>query len=325
MVSQGLPSTTNQAQAQPKRRLAWLVGGILVLLIGAILRSFADQPVVADLRAWLPWFNQPTVTLYFPDATNKLLIPVTRPVATAEDLPQVALDELRRGPQADSPLRRALPVDLTVTLTAVAAGVAYVDLAGAAVTALDAQATAVAAQALEQTLLALPQLDQVVFTVDGRPWTALTDAKVEATARQDALLYYVYGDYLAPVTAALQGEGDLLQQVVQTYLQGPPAEQPLAGLPPDTHLLALTFNQENGLVSVNFSYTQAVRELALADPHQMRLLLTALIYTLTEQTGVKAVMLDFEGQSQLGLGQCSSLLRTPQIRPAILNDERLMQ
>jgi len=325
MVSQRLPSATNHSQTQPKRRLAWLVGSVLVLLTGAILRSFADQPVVADLSAWLPWFNQPTVTLYFPDTTNKLLIPVTRPVATTEDLPRVALAELQRGPQANSPLRRALPAGLTVALTAVAAGVAYVDLAGAAVTALDAQTTAVAVQALEQTLLALPQLDLVVFTVDGRPWTALTDAKVEAAARQDVLLYYVYGDYLAPVTVALQGEGDLLQQIVQTYLQGPPAEQPLTGLPPDTRLLALTFNQENGLVYVNFSYTPAVRDLALAAPHQMRLLLTALIYTLTEQPGVKAVMLDFEGQSQLGLGQCSSLLRTPQIRPAILNDERLMQ
>lgn len=322
MVSQRLPSATNPAPAQPKRRLAWLMGSVLVLLTGAILRSFADQPVVADLRAWLPWFNQPTVTLYFPDRSNKLLIPVTRPVASAEDLPQVALDELRRGPQADSPLQSALPADLTVTLTTVAAGVAYVDLAGAAVSALDEQATAVVTQSLEQTLLALPQLDQVVFTVGGRPWTALTDAQAEATARQDALFYYVYGAYLAPVTVAMQGEGDLLQQVVQAYLQGPPAEQPLTGLPPDTRLLALTFNQENGLVYVNFSYTQAVRNLALADPNRMRLLLTALIYTLTEQPGVKAVMLDFEGQSQLGLGQCSSLLRTPQLRPAILNDER---
>ena len=49
-----------------------------------------------------------------------------------------------------------------------------------------------------------------------------------------------------------------------------------------------------------------------------------LIASLTEFPVVRAVQLDFEGHSRLGLGQCSDLLRTPQPRPALLNDERLL-
>jgi len=56
----------------------------------------------------------------------------------------------------------------------------------------------------------------------------------------------------------------------------------------------------------------------------MRLLLLGLIASLTEFPSVGAVRLDFEGQSRLGLGQCSDLLRTPQKRPELLNDERLL-
>ena len=47
--------------------------------------------------------------------------------------------------------------------------------------------------------------------------------------------------------------------------------------------------------------------------------------TLTELKEVQAVMLDFEGQAQLGLGQCRDLLRTVQLRPDILNDERIIK
>jgi hypothetical protein len=39
---------------------------------------------------------------------------------------------------------------------------------------------------------------------------------------------------------------------------------------------------------------------------------------------VRKVQIDFEGQTRLGLGQCSDLLRIPQPRPQLLNDERLL-
>jgi hypothetical protein len=39
---------------------------------------------------------------------------------------------------------------------------------------------------------------------------------------------------------------------------------------------------------------------------------------------VQAVRIDFEGRTRLGLGQCSDLLRVPQPRPELLNDERLL-
>jgi hypothetical protein len=67
-----------------------------------------------------------------------------------------------------------------------------------------------------------------------------------------------------------------------------------------------------------------VRTLALEQPDRMRLSLLGLIATLTEFPSVRAVRLDFEGQTRLGLGQCSDLLGAPQPRPALLNDERLL-
>jgi hypothetical protein len=65
--------------------------------------------------------------------------------------------------------------------------------------------------------------------------------------------------------------------------------------------------------------------LALDKPERMRLVLLGLIATLTEFPVVRTVQIDFQGQTRLGLGQCSDLLRTPQPRPQLLNDERLLE
>jgi hypothetical protein len=95
-------------------------------------------------------------------------------------------------------------------------------------------------------------------------------------------------------------------------------------MPSDVRLLTYAYDAAERLVSVNFTYSPGVRALALDQPERMRTLLLGLITSLTEYPGVRAVRLDFEGQTRLGLGQCSDLLRTPQPRPQLLNDERLL-
>ena len=99
----------------------------------------------------------------------------------------------------------------------------------------------------------------------------------------------------------------------------------MTGLPSDVRLVGYAHDPADGSLSLNFSYTPSVRMLALEHPERMRLLLLGMIASLTEFPSVQTVRLDFEGQTRLGLGQCSDLLRTPQPRPELLNDERLLE
>lgn len=312
------------ATAGQRRKWYALILAAAVLIAGGLLRVPAIQSLFGDVAASLPWLQRPVVVLYFTDPEATLFVPVSRPIASEEGLPRVALEELIRGPRPDAGLGAPLPAGAQINNFAVRAGVAYVDLAQNSLGELRGDGLAVAAAAIYRTLTQLPEIEDVVITVDGRAVAgAQGDALIPAQAGV-APLYYVYGDYLVPfwpARAAAMGP----RAVLAAYLEGPPPGSGLAGLPPGTRLLGLDFNGENGLVKVNLSYTDAVRALAVADPDRMRLVLLSLIYTLAEQPGVKAVMLDFEGRSQLGLGQCASLLRTPQLRPAVLNDERLIR
>ena len=139
------------------------------------------------------------------------------------------------------------------------------------------------------------------------------------SATRVPLLYYASATGLVavPVSATTP------RAAVATYLAGP-TDRSLTGLPADVRLLNYAHDPADGSLSLNFSYTPSVRTLALEHPERMRLLLLGLIASLTEFPSVRTVRLDFEGQTRLGLGQCSDLLRTPQPRPELLNDERLL-
>ena len=119
--------------------------------------------------------------------------------------------------------------------------------------------------------------------------------------------------------AGLGGTDD----AVAAYLNGP-GDGALTGIPRDVRLLKYDYSKEDGLASLDFSYTESVRTLALEKPDIMRSVLLGVIASLTEYAEVRAVRIDFDGHSRLGLGECSDLLRTPQRRPRLLNDERLL-
>jgi len=297
-----------------KSRALWLILIVGVLLLGGLMRIIPAASGGRDLAPWLPWMNRPTVTLHFPDKDGRYFIPISRPVATASDLPRATLDELIRGPQTDSGLQATLTPDTTVAGLEVRDGVAYVALAGPSLDGLSDSQLARASTSINRSLIALPLIEAVELRLNDRALDTVPTAAASP-------LYFVMDTYLVPVDSALSANTTNPQAVVDAYLHGPPSESALTGLPPSTALLDLDFNQENGLVKVNLRYTEDVRALALADPDQMSLLLTGLIFTLTELPDVWAVMLDFEGHSQLGMGQCASLLRTPQSRPQALNME----
>jgi spore germination protein GerM len=169
----------------------------------------------------------------------------------------------------------------------------------------------VASTAIIETMTKLPGVTSVALSAEGKPLSEL--------ATRVPLLYYASSNGLVGVPVNVTSA----RAALDAYLSGPSASE-LTGLPSDARLLGYDYTQAEGLLSLKFAYTSSVRTLALDKPDRMRLVLLGLIASLTEFPGVRAVQLDFGGQTRLGLGQCSDLLGAPQPRPELLNDERLL-
>ena len=187
----------------------------------------------------------------------------------------------------------------------------YFSVAQIDLSAGEGDLTQEAETAIVETMTALSGVNSVTLSLEGKPVTDL--------AKRRPLLYYASANGLVAVPVA----DTTPRAAINTYLAGPPDPR-LSGLPADVRLLKYEYNPAAGLVSLNFSYTPSVRALALDHPERVRFVLLGVVASLTEFAGVQAVQLDFEGRTRLGLGQCSDLLRAPQPRPELLNDERLL-
>jgi spore germination protein GerM len=278
-----------------------------VLGTGLWLRTLQPMNLAAGLAGWSPWTTTAIVTLYFAD--GQFLFPVSRRMPATDELPRAALEALLAGPSAASGLTNPIPPGVEIRSVSVAGRVAHVDLSRAF---LDGQRDVRdAVTAVVGTMTRLPGITSVVLSVDGKPIG-------DSTSRVPLLYYPSPKGLVAAPAPATQPRAALA-----AYLSGPPAAE-LTGVPSDVRLLAYNFDAATGVLSLGFTYTPSIRTLALETPDRMRFLLLGLIASLTEFPEVRAVQLDFGGQSRLGLGECSDLLRTPQPRPALLNDERLL-
>ena len=280
--------------------------GLVVLVSAGLGVRNLPQKVSPGLAAWWPWTTT-TVTVYFTD--GRFIVPVSRRMARNGDLPRATLHALLAGPAAGSGLKNPVPRGVEVRSFELREGVARIDLSSAVFE--DPIQARAAETAIIETMTALPDVTSVSLSVDGK--------SVVDSARRTPLLYYasVNGLVAVPISATTP------RAALATYLFGPPGPG-LTGLPSDVRLLTYEHDPADGVLSLNFSYTPSVRTLALEQPERMRLVLLGLIAGLTELPSVRAVRLDFEGQTRLGLGQCSDLLRTTQPRPELLNDERLL-
>jgi spore germination protein GerM len=289
----------------------------VAVLIGTGLWLRTLQPLDLAASVGWPWTSTTVVTLYFLDGGSErtrptdgpYLFPVSRRMSVDAELPRRTMEALLAGPPPDGRLSSAVPAGVALRSLTVMDGVARVDLSGAPQSVRD---TPAAVTAIIATMTRLPGVTSVALSVDGMPL-----AKPAARA---PLLYYPSAGGL--VASPAPGTGP--RAALDAYLAGPSSPD-LTGFPADARLLGYEFDAAEGLVSLRFAYTQSVRTLALERPDRMRFLLLGLIATLTDYPDVRAVQLDFGGQSRLGLGECSDLLRTPQPRPALLNDERLLQ
>jgi spore germination protein GerM len=272
-----------------------------VLGAGLWLRNVQALKIADGQTGWRLWPASTTASLYFSD--GRFLFPVSRRISKNDDLPRAVLQALWAGPSTASHLENPIPPGLHLRSFRLQGGIAHIDLS--AVPNWPAQ------MAIVETMTAVPGVTSVELSVEGK---AAGDP-----VKRTPLLYFASMKGLMAVPSRAMKPRNALD----TYLAGPPAPD-LTGLPPDVRLLAYDDNSSSGLLSLKFSYTSTLRALAIDRPDRMRTVLLGLIATLTEFPEVRAVQLDFGGQTRLGLGQCSDLLRTPQPRPILLNDERLL-
>jgi spore germination protein GerM len=247
------------------------------------------------------------VTLYFADGAD--LFPVSRRMPAGGDLPRAALQALIDGPDSETQLTRSVPRGVHIRSFKLIDSVAQIDLSSSFLQ--ERSGASMAQIAVIDTMTALPGITAVTLSVEGNP---LAEA-----ARHMPLLYYASANGLVAVPATARDP----RTALTAYLSRT-EDNRITSFPADVHLLDYEYDAADRLLSLNFTYSPSIRMLALDRPERMRLLLLGLITTLTEFPEVKAVRLDFEGQSRLGLGQCSDLLRTPQPHPQLLNDERLL-
>ena len=274
---------------------------ISLIGVGLWLRSLQSATGITGEQTWRPWSKTTMVTLYFSD--GRFLFPVSRRMRTDSDLPHAVLQALLEGPSARD-LENSIPHEVQLRSFLLEGGLAHVNLS--------APPGDRAATAIIETLTALRGVTSVELSVGDQ-------RGIDAPAKRMPLLYFASAKGLIAIPVKAVKPRDALDM----YLSGPSSPD-ITELPPDVRLLAYDYDSADRVLSLKFSYTSSVRALAMDRPDRMRTVLLGLIASLTEFSEVRAVRLDFSGQTRLGLGQCSDLLRTPQTRPVLLNDERLL-
>lgn len=296
----------------PSRARYWRTGLLvaLLLVVGVVARSIAVDGSDSMLLRWLPWMGRTPITLYYADPSGEALAPVSRTVSRDDISADTLVAELLAGPAAGTGLHPLLPGGTTASAVTLSAGTLSVDFTGDPA----AFADPLVAASLRHSLLSWSAVTDLVVTVDGVP--------VDVLAAPGHLVFF-WDESRDLLVARPTTETDP-RQVLTEYLAGP-GTPGLVGLPDDVRLITYDFNPGSGLLSLDFSYVPSVRTFALDHPEGMRRVLEGLIATMT--TGfpqVGGLYIDFEGQATLGLGQCADLLRTLQLQPEVLNDERLL-
>lgn len=290
------------------RRARTIVVVVLLVVVGFVARSLVTDGSESILVRWLPWMQKTPVTLFFGDASSDRLVPVSRGLGHDEATPEGLLDALFAGPAEGIGLRTLVPQDTRA---------ASVDLTGSTLTvALTGDVMELSAplakRALFSSLASWPGVDQVVVTVNGDP----------LAAPQGPLLYF-YDEPRDMLVAEPTAAADP-RELATAFLAGP-ADPSLTGLPTDVTLNSFGVNQDNGLLTLEMSYVPSLRQFALDHPDAVRRVLVGFIATMTTAfPQVDAVYLDFEGHATLGLGQCADLLRSAQLTPETINDERVL-
>lgn len=133
--------------------------------------AFTQDMVNMESMATLSSSYAEQVQLYFPSASGRLLVPVTRTVFSPADI-STAILELAKGPKSDSGLERPLPEGCGVKSVKVKDGTATIDFSQEFINI--AQQDDGGQQAIRAVLFTasqFPGVKKVELLVDGQPFT----------------------------------------------------------------------------------------------------------------------------------------------------------
>lgn len=138
-----------------------------------------DSVNVESVATFSDSANADAVQLYFPSASGRMLVPVTRTVFSPADLPTAIL-ELAKGPKTDSGLECPIPGKCGVKSVSVKNGVATIDFTKEfAATAQHSDGGHQAVQAILFTASQFPGVKKVSILVEGEPFH--TEPKAAST------------------------------------------------------------------------------------------------------------------------------------------------
>jgi spore germination protein GerM len=280
------------------RRVGVVLGVIAVLLGGALLRGWLVDtsrgdmaPEASGWRLRWPWTPQAEVTVFFPTPEGAQ-VSVRRTVAEAT--PLAALRELAAGPVPDSGLVPALPPGLVVEEVAVDGGIATVRVSGGEV---GPEAAALMARSLASVTAVR------VVMAEGR---ALDPVAVPPSSPQ---VTYLWRGRPVPVAAAAAADPT---GAVRRLLEGPP---PPGVDPMPFGLTLLGVSVDGDLAKVSLGIAPGVVEELVAGRWQFAPQAMAMVYTLTDQPGVRRVQFEFPDLPAAARRNCRTPLGVPLVRP----------
>lgn len=153
--------------------------------------AFTEDMVNLESVSTLASSYAEQVQLYFPSASGRLLVPVTRTVFSPADI-STAILELAKGPKDDSGLERPLPEGCGVKSVKVKDGTATIDFSQEFISV--AQQDDGGQQAIRAVLFTasqFPGVEKVELLVEGQPFTpAPEDAPTFLNAAEEVMSQY---------------------------------------------------------------------------------------------------------------------------------------
>lgn len=131
------------------------------------------------------------VRLYFPSASGRMLVPVTRVVYSDADV-TTAMVELCRGPKADSGLERAMPEGCAVKSVSLKNGIVTINLTKEFSQNENADQIQML-RAIVFTALQFPGVKEVQLQVEGKPYEIPTEASSGVLNRDTEVMSYYPG------------------------------------------------------------------------------------------------------------------------------------
>ena len=132
------------------------------------------------------------VQLYFPSASGRMLVPVTRTVFSDADV-TTAMVELVKGPRPDSGLTAPLPKDCGLLGVSMKNGVVTIDFTKEFMDAAQGENGVQALRAVMFTASQFPGVKQVKIQVEGKPYEPPKEAQSTFVNQESDILTYYPG------------------------------------------------------------------------------------------------------------------------------------